>query len=360
MADITVTFSKATPAEPAGARNVEWQSDGAENPHISANVKLASSTVEGIVKLTNDLSGTSLLPVVSKIQGTPVKAAMTPADGDVLTWSGANSRWENLPAGGGGGGDASSLRGVNISTSPVANRNGQVLTCDGTNWRPYFPEPYACQEAHADMTGNSIGMYTGSNNSFRWATNGAGGTARVDATATEKLLFQMQTSGAPNGVCIYGCNQSLHLPYTLGNVKAARARYGMPSIVDVRFWFGLSDWTNGDPNSDWNSDTPSHNFVGFRFSTVAGDTNFQCIVQTDSSHQTVVDSGVVGDTAMHRFEFYFDGTAVQFYLDGASVGSISTNLMATSLKMEQLTAIEQANSTFTTKSLNMDYVALFQ
>lgn len=362
MADIRVTFSKTNPPAPAGKVNVDWQSDGAANPHFSANVPEASGSDEGLVKLAGDLAGTAASPVVAKVQGTAVKSGMTPSDGDVFTWSGSNNRWENLPAGGGGGANASSLRGVNIATAPTANRDGLSLIFDGTNWRPYHPEPYRVQEAHADMSGNSIGMYTGgsSGGTFRWATNGAGGTARVDATATEKMLFQMQTSGAPNGVCVYGCNQSLHLPYTLGNVLDCRSRYGMPSIVDVRFWFGLSDWTNSDPTSDWNSDTPSHNFVGFRFSTVAGDTNFQCIVQTDSTHQTVVDSGVAANTAMHRFSFYYDGSAVQFYIDGANVGSISTNLMATSLKMEMITAIEQANSTFTTKALNMDFVAIFQ
>lgn len=358
MADITVTFSKATPAEPAGARNVEWQSDGAENPHISANVKLASSTVEGIVKLANDLSGTSLLPVVSKIQGTPIKAGMVPADGDVLTWSGANSRWENLPAGGGGGGDASSLRGVNISTSPVANRNGQVLTCDGSNWRPYFPEPYACQEAHADMSGNSVGMYSLGSGTGRWATNGAGGTTRIDATATEKMLFQFETPGFGGGTALYGCNQSLHVEYTLGNTKNVRGRHGLLATTAQRFYFGLSDWTNSGSPGDWNTDTPNQNFVGFCFSSNAGDTDFMMVCQTDSTHQTRTASGVAIDSAMHVFEFYYDGSAVQFYIDGANVGSVNTNMPTTATRMDQITVINQTGAT--TRKINMDFVAVYQ
>jgi hypothetical protein len=43
-----------------------------------------------------DLGGTPSAPVVTKVQGRPVQD-IAPGDGDILTWSEANSRWEPKP-----------------------------------------------------------------------------------------------------------------------------------------------------------------------------------------------------------------------------------------------------------------------
>lgn len=356
MANITVTFSKTTPAAPAGADNVEWQSDGAANPHISANVKEATASVKGTVQLAGDLAGSSASPVVAKVQGTAVKSGMAPADGEVFAWSSANSRWQNFSITVLGGANAVQLRGVNILSTQLPVADGQVLTYDGANWRPREPQPYRVQEAHADSTGNIVGMYTGSGSTFRWATNNANLSTFVNATATEKLLYQMGTATA-NTVVVYANNQSNHIQYTLGNVKRYRSRVGLLATTSERFYIGLADFTNLNPNSDWTTDTPAHNFVGFRYSTNAGETNFMMCAQTDATHQTVTSTGVAIDTAMHVFEFYYDGAAVQFFIDGNNVGSISTNLMATSVRMDQVIALNLIGSG--SKSINLDYVAIY-
>ena len=56
-----------------------------------------------------DLSGTYPDPGVARIQGTPL-AIVSPAIGDVLTWSGTD--WVALPGGGGGGGGGGGHVGI--------------------------------------------------------------------------------------------------------------------------------------------------------------------------------------------------------------------------------------------------------
>lgn len=269
--------------------------------------------------------------------------------------------------------DASSYTPVATATTPGVvptppNDPTQVLLGDAT-WGAVpggggggsSSEPYDVREAHADMSGNSIGLYTGSQNTFRWATNGAGGTARVDATATERLLFQVQGGGFSGSCWLYGNNQSLHLPFTLGNVKKFKCRLQLLGTTDQRIFIGLSDWNNSGSPGDFNHDIPNQNFVGFMVSTSRGDTKWQCTCQTDSTHQTLSpESGSSNfNTSMHVYELvYTPGTSsVDFTIDGVVVGSVTTNLPATSLKMDLVIADCQT-AAGAAKNINFDYVSV--
>jgi len=79
------------------------------------------------------------------------------------------------------------------------------------------------------------------------------------------------------------------------------------------------------------TDTPNLNFVGFRFSTHAGDANWKLVTQTDNTHQTVTTlTGLPAiDTAGHTFELTFDGTNIRASVDGIEYGSSAGNLPST-------------------------------
>lgn len=305
MANNPKNWNDVNPAAPSG-KNVIYQADA---PDPNPNTPRDCSSY--MPDMTNILGG-----LVPDPPNDPAQVLL--GDGS----------WGSVPGGGGGGSSS---------------------------------EPYSIREAHADMSGNSIGMYTGSQNTFRWATNGLGGTARVDATATEKLLFQAQGGGFSGSCWLYGNNQSLHLPFTLGNIVKFKARLQLLGTTDQRIFIGLSDWNNGGSPSDFNHDIPNQNFVGFMISTSRGDTKWQCTCQTDSTHQTITpESGSSNfNTSMHVFEFvYTPGTAsVDFTIDGVVVGSVSTNLMATSLKMDLVIADCQT-AAGAAKNINFDYVSV--
>jgi hypothetical protein len=82
MASITVTFGGAPLAE-SGYHLVRWQTDGATNPHISAEVPEAASGTYGVLQITGDLGGTAASPSVVKLRGTSVSGT-APTSGQVL------------------------------------------------------------------------------------------------------------------------------------------------------------------------------------------------------------------------------------------------------------------------------------
>ena len=103
----------------------------ATNPYTgSANTNLASITKPGIVQLAGDLANTATSPTVAGLQGRAVYNA-APNNGDALTWSTSNNRWQPTAAGGGGTGTI----GITI------DGGGSAIT---TGLKGYLYIPYAC------------------------------------------------------------------------------------------------------------------------------------------------------------------------------------------------------------------------
>lgn len=129
---------------------------------------------------------------------------------------------------------------------------------------------------------------------------------------------------------------------TLGTLVRWQARIQLLESTSLRCWLGLfGSQTPGDLFSD----TPNKNFVGFRFSTVSGDTHWQCITQTSSGSQTVNSSGVSLDiAASHKFSITFDGTNAVFFIDDAQVGSQNGTIPATSVGMEPIMYLDNTNN----------------
>lgn len=91
------TFT-GTPVLPSGTTGVTQTSGDnstklATTAYVDAQVAAgaadATTTTKGILKLTGDLGGTSAIPLVDKIQGTPV-SNLTPTSGQVLTYDGTS------------------------------------------------------------------------------------------------------------------------------------------------------------------------------------------------------------------------------------------------------------------------------
>lgn len=98
----------------------------------------------------------------------------------------------------------------------------------------------------------------------------------------------------------------------------------LAQLVNMRLWIGCQSKIN--VSSVFRSDTPNAVFVGFRFSTNAGDTHWKAICQTDNTHQTVVDTGIAPDLNLHNWEVRWDDVQYKFFMDGVLVATITTNI----------------------------------
>ena len=117
-------------------------------------------------------------------------------------------------------------------------------------------------------------------------------------------------------------------------------RLAIGQTTNSRFWIGLGDYTssggignNGAAifgTTGYAADSPNKSTIGFRYSA-GTDTNWQAVVCTangGSGAQTTVNTGVPADTNSHLFEFAPNaaGTSITFFIDHASVATISTNI----------------------------------
>jgi hypothetical protein len=138
------------------------------------------------------------------------------------------------------------------------------------------------------------------------------------------IAVKFGASSTPGPAGLYGSSV-----WTVGRHPKALFDIGIDSLTNADIWFGFNAaqiaawWTGGDV-------TGFNNGLGcamFRFSTTDGDTTWKCCTSF-GSNVTVIDSHVTVDTGTHRFAVVFDDSHSQvlFYIDGALVGTSTTNL----------------------------------
>ena len=121
-----------------------------------------------------------------------------------------------------------------------------------------------------------------------------------------------------------------------------------------RYWIGFTDATKFSVFSGYSSDTPSGlNTVAFRYSTSG---NYFAVCGTPSA-QTSVDTGIAFDaTAPHIFEIKTTSGNGLFYIDGALVATVTTNVPAASTNMTSFVA-NDTNVGPTASSFGAFYIA---
>lgn len=152
-------------------------------------------------------------------------------------------------------------------------------------------------------------------------TNGpyltAGTAAGVAATTTEPAYVSFQTaSGTGNQAYIYDSV----LTYPVGNNLYWKGLFKIDTLTSIRLWLGMY---SGGVLSGYNADDLSAKKIAmFRYSTVAGDVNFQAVLSNGVA-QTVTDTGVAADTNVHWFEIWEDtsNNVWHFYIDGNEVAA---------------------------------------
>lgn len=157
-------------------------------------------------------------------------------------------------------------------------------------------------------------------------TLNSGTGAAVTATATEPQGISNATTTTLNNRANWGGN-AIH--WLIKEVRFA-GLFRLPSIADITWQFGLSDtnygsWTNVDTGGgtvDW---------VTFRFSTSAGDTNFMYGYGTGGSG-SFFSTGVPANTSLHLFEVRMKSNGrLDYYIDNVKVASNINHTAATNV-----------------------------
>jgi hypothetical protein len=104
--------------------------------------------------------------------------------------------------------------------------------------------------------------------------------------------------------------------------------------TNVRYFFGICDLSAANMGAN---DAPTGNYAMFRYSTTAGDTNWQALVGDGAGTETIDTGFAVSNTVMVRLEIFWDETAANsfdFYINGTKVADGTRNpATGTNVKM---------------------------
>jgi hypothetical protein len=271
--------------------------------------------------------------------GTKVSQSMTPSDGDLLTYVSANSDWENKAPGTLSGFNASKFQGVSVSSATPQTGDTFRYNMYGDNkwdigtffWPTIFGRCDGRNVASMASFGTVFTTYTFST-STNTVTN-AGATEPAHHTLNTGVTAALTTRGLVEG----------NTSWTLGTFWRAIFRCKMNQTANVRYWIGIGSG-NIVGATAYGTDTPNTSYAMFRFSATT-DATIKAVCGTATASQTVANTGVsVDTTASHIFEIAYDGTHVNFYIDGALVAQITTNLPATSTLISGGVACDNKNT----------------
>lgn len=174
---------------------------------------------------------------------------------------------------------------------------------------------------------------------FNRVTNG--GVQRIDSVGSEPNYCQVNTTAAAGDIEGFNWTQQSFFGPTLSCLRMFNGRVLIPDIANTRIWFCWADTSNAGPPNAMKSDAPLNNLIGFRFSTAAGDVNWQCITQKVGTGNTVVDSGVaVVVNTGYSLQALYLGASVVFSINGTVVATITLTLPVTTTRMEMILTVD--------------------
>ncbi len=231
--------------------------------------------------------------------------------------NGGNGAWENLSP---GQVQLAPQSAQSVNQVPRATGQGQ------TNWVSEMNPGdgrirrfVQCNGQNGDLS-NSGGM------GAAWGVLPSGGSFTTSASAGSgtQYPFCTITTGAANGNFGYYGTANNTLLWVTGRSLWLDTTAAVSSTSNIRNWIGFA----AAPATLAGQDTPTAAFVGFRYSTGAGDSSWRCIIANGSA-ATNVDSGVIPTTNQVHFKIITDDTnsAVHFYVNSLEVcsGTAFTN-----------------------------------
>jgi len=173
----------------------------------------------------------------------------------------------------------------------------------------------------------------------------------INATATHVNYNQYTTSTvggnqatvAMSGTTGFAINPNRGQLWSTQTLKAVKWQIIQVDLATVRTWIGLSNIYNGNVGN-LVSDTPSIPVIGFRYSTVAGDTTWKAVC-TNGTTQTTVDTGITVDSNPHSFGISVTPTSIGFTIDDVLVATITTNIPANTVQFGDIISVDNVGTT---------------
>lgn len=127
------------------------------------------------------------------------------------------------------------------------------------------------------------------------------------------------TNDAPNGITTPGSAAEYQSVWMDSSCEGYFfSRFYIPTTIASMAVF--SGWASGLMSAD---DIGSTQGVYFRYSTSAGDTNWQCIVHASSANRNIANSGIaVAADTIYKLSFFLHSSEVRFYINGALVAQV--------------------------------------
>jgi hypothetical protein len=98
--------------------------------------------------------------------------------------------------------------------------------------------------------------------------------------------------------------------------------------TNARYWVSMGSV------SPTLTETPNGSIAGFRYSTAAGDVNWQCVSGNSSVNQQITNSGVpFADGTAYLFRIVFGTAKVKFYIDEILVATHTTHVPASGVRL---------------------------
>ncbi len=169
----------------------------------------------------------------------------------------------------------------------------------------------------------------------------------VSATSTEMPADTYASSAVGSTqmtACIewgFGASQG---SFCFGTFRRYTTRARFNQTTNCRFFCGLGNASPQFGTSVYSTDTPNFPAVYFRYSS-GTDSHIVAICNVDSTHQTVVDTGVAVDTTNSQlFDIAQFASGYRFYINGSLVATITSNLPSASSLWATLLGADNKNT----------------
>ncbi len=204
-----------------------------------------------------------------------------------------------------------------------------------------FLSPLGGQKNYGTTSVSTLNQNYGGTN---WVAAGTVSVIVTPPTAVDPVSYTFATSATANTASVISPSTTTGT-MSLGSLKALKFHLKLHQTANMAMYIGLTDPLSSSniATAFKNNNTPNQNFVGFRFSTKAGDPAWMCITQTSSGSQTANTSGVGADLFSHEFEIQYDGTNAVFFVDGVQVGSQNGTIPAASVAMNPFAELDNVN-----------------
>lgn len=183
-----------------------------------------------------------------------------------------------------------------------------------------------CDGSGTNPVGTSIeGIQTVSNVATPHVAGGVSGEGTC-------IVYQGDPNANPSTVCTWRAGLDVTVNVNVRSTLISARRYtfkqAMGAPASYRYWIGVYTATTTLGGALFATNTPNTGYVAFRFCQ-GTDTTWKAVAGTSNVLQTVVDTGVSfvsSPSTTFNIVPNSTGTSVDYYINGANVATIATNL----------------------------------